>query len=63
VAPLVLLQSSDWHVGSPLSGRGLGLTEEFRSKRREEVDAGFETQAVGLDAAVELERVGGRWRK
>lgn len=39
MAPLVLLQSSDWHVGSPLAGRGLGLTEEFRSKRREEVDS------------------------
>ena len=39
MAPLVLLQSSDWHVGSPLTGRGLGLTEEFRAKRREEVDA------------------------
>ncbi|MFN7988160.1 MAG: metallophosphoesterase [Thermoanaerobaculia bacterium] len=38
MAPLVLLQSSDWHVGSPLSGRGLGLTEELRAKRREEVD-------------------------
>lgn len=39
MAPLVLLQSSDWHVGSPLSGRGLALTEEFRTTRREEVDA------------------------
>jgi len=39
VAPLVLLQSSDWHVGSPLSGKGLGLSEEFRARRREEVDA------------------------
>ncbi len=39
MAPLVLLQSSDWHVGSPLAGRGLGLTEEFRTTRREEVDA------------------------
>ncbi len=39
VAPLVLLQSSDWHVGSPLKGRGLGLTEEFRATRRDEVDA------------------------
>ncbi len=39
MAPLVLLQSSDWHVGSPLSGRGLGLTEELRTKRREDVDA------------------------
>jgi DNA repair exonuclease SbcCD nuclease subunit len=39
VPPLVLLQTSDWHVGSPLAGRGLGLTEEFRATRREEVDA------------------------
>ncbi len=39
MAPLVVLQSSDWHVGSALSGRGLGLTEEFRAKRREEVDS------------------------
>ncbi|MBK8595761.1 MAG: metallophosphoesterase [Holophagales bacterium] len=39
MAPLVLLQSSDWHVGSPLTGRGLGLTEEFRATRRDEVDA------------------------
>ena len=39
MAPLVLLQSSDWHVGSPLLGRGLGLTEEFRATRRDEIDA------------------------
>lgn len=39
MAPLVLLQSSDWHVGSPLRGSGLGLTEELRATRREEVDA------------------------
>ena len=39
MAPLVILQSSDWHVGSPLTGRGLGLTEELRARRREEVDA------------------------
>ena len=38
MAALVLLQSSDWHVGSPLPGRGLGLTEELRARRREEVD-------------------------
>lgn len=38
MAPLVVLQSSDWHVGSPLSGRGLGLAEELRAKRRDEVD-------------------------
>ena len=38
MAPLVLLQSSDWHVGSPLTGRGLGLGEELRAIRRREVD-------------------------
>ncbi|MDX9733514.1 MAG: DNA repair exonuclease [Thermoanaerobaculia bacterium] len=38
MAPLVLLQSSDWHVGSPLTGRGLGLGEELRALRRREVD-------------------------
>lgn len=39
MAPLVLLQSSDWHVGSALAGRGLAFPEEFRAKRREEVDS------------------------
>lgn len=38
MAPLVLLQSSDWHVGSAVAGRGLGLSEELRARRREEVD-------------------------
>ena len=38
MAPFVLLQSSDWHVGSPLTGRGLGLGEELRALRRREVD-------------------------
>lgn len=39
MAPLVLLQSSDWHVGSALRGTGLGLPDELRARRREEVDA------------------------
>ena len=38
MAPLVFLQTSDWHVGSPLTGRGLGLGEELRALRRREVD-------------------------
>ncbi len=38
-APLVLLQSSDWHVGSPLLFRSLGLPEELRASRREELDS------------------------
>lgn len=46
MAPLVLLQSSDWHVGSSLAGRGLGLTDEFRARRRDEVDAAPERLAA-----------------
>lgn len=46
MAPLVLLQSSDWHVGSSLAGRGLALTEELRARRREEVDAAPERLAA-----------------
>ena len=42
MAPLVVLQSSDWHVGSALSGRGLALGEELRARRREEVDGAAE---------------------
>jgi DNA repair exonuclease SbcCD nuclease subunit len=36
--PLVLLQSSDWHAGSALTGGGLGLPPEVRASRREDVD-------------------------
>ncbi len=39
MAPLVLLQSSDWHVGSALAGRGLAFPDELRAKRRDEVDS------------------------
>lgn len=42
MAPLVVLQSSDWHVGSPLTGRGLALGEELRARRRDEVDGAAE---------------------
>ena len=41
-APLVLLQSSDWHVGSALEGRGLGFSPEFRAMRGAEVDGAAE---------------------
>lgn len=37
--PLTLLQSSDWHAGSALTGGGLGMPPEVRAVRREEVDA------------------------
>ena len=39
---LTLLQSSDWHLGSALTGGGLSLTPEARAARREEVDAAAE---------------------
>ncbi len=35
---LTILQSSDWHAGSALTGGGLGLPPEVRAARREEVD-------------------------
>lgn len=35
---LTILQSSDWHVGSALTGGGLALPPEVRAERREEVD-------------------------
>lgn len=40
--PLTLLQSSDWHLGSALTGGGLSLTPEARASRREDVDAAAE---------------------
>lgn len=46
MTPLVVLQSSDWHVGAPLSGRGLALGEELRAKRRDEVDGAAERLAA-----------------
>lgn len=39
---LTLFQSSDWHLGSALTGGGLSLTPEVRAARREEVDAAAE---------------------
>jgi DNA repair protein SbcD/Mre11 len=40
--PLTFLQSSDWHVGSALTGGGLGMPPDVRAIRREEVDAAAE---------------------
>jgi len=51
VAPLVVLQSSDWHVGSPLTGRGLALGEELRARRRDEVDGAAERLVEAARAA------------
>lgn len=42
LAPLTLLQTSDWHVGSALLGKGLGLSAELREARRAEVDGAAE---------------------
>jgi len=39
---LAFLQSSDWHLGSALTGGGLSLTPEVRAARRDEVDAAAE---------------------
>jgi DNA repair exonuclease SbcCD nuclease subunit len=52
---LTLLQSSDWHAGSALSGGGLGLPPDVRLLRREEVDGAAEraveaAKACGADA-------------
>ena len=54
---LTLLQSSDWHVGSALTGGGLGMPPEVRGVRREEVDGAAEravdaAKACGADALV-----------
>lgn len=49
--PLTLLQTSDWHVGSPLLGRGLGLTAELRQVRRSEVDAAAERAVAAAVSA------------
>ncbi len=40
--PLTFLQSSDWHLGSALTGGGLSFTPETRAARRDEVDAAAE---------------------
>ena len=47
---LTFLQSSDWHLGSALTGGGLSLTPEVRAARRDEVDAAAE-RAVAAAAA------------
>jgi DNA repair exonuclease SbcCD nuclease subunit len=54
-SPLVFLQTSDWHVGSPLTGRGLAWPAELRAQRRDEVDAAAEravkaARVAGADA-------------
>lgn len=54
---LTLLQSSDWHVGSALTGGGLGMPPDVRGVRREEVDGAAEraveaAKACGADALV-----------
>jgi len=41
-APLVLLQTSDWHIGSPLSGGALSWPADLRARRRDEVDGAAE---------------------
>jgi DNA repair exonuclease SbcCD nuclease subunit len=48
--PLTILQSSDWHAGSALTGGGLGLPPDVRAQRREDVDAAAER---AVRAAVE----------
>ena len=40
--PLTFLQSSDWHLGSALTGGGLSYTPEARAARRNEVDGAAE---------------------
>ncbi|MCM3877083.1 MAG: metallophosphoesterase [Thermoanaerobaculia bacterium] len=48
--PLTFLQSSDWHLGSALTGGGLSFTPEVRAARRDEVDAAAE-RAVAAAAS------------
>jgi len=50
-APLVLLQTSDWHVGSPLTGGALAWPADLRSRRREEVDGAAERAVRAARAA------------
>jgi exonuclease SbcD len=54
-APVVFLQTSDWHVGSALTGRSLAWPAELRARRRDEIDAAAEravkaARAVNADA-------------
>jgi len=49
------LQTSDWHVGSALTGRGLSWPAELRARRRDEVDGAPEravraAREAGADA-------------
>jgi exonuclease SbcD len=51
----VILQTSDWHVGSALTGRGLSWPAELRATRRDEVDGAPEravraAREAGADA-------------
>jgi DNA repair exonuclease SbcCD nuclease subunit len=51
----VILQTSDWHVGSALTGRGLAWPAELRAERRDEVDGAPEralraAREAGADA-------------
>jgi DNA repair exonuclease SbcCD nuclease subunit len=58
--PFVFLQTSDWHVGSTLSGRALGLSSEQREKRRDEVDdAGARAVRAALDVGADAMLVPG----
>ena len=47
---LTFLQSSDWHLGSPLTGGGLSLTLDVRAARRDEVDAAAERAVLAAVA-------------
>ncbi len=49
--PLVLLQTSDWHVGSALTSRNLGLSPELRETRRDEVDGAAERAVAAARAS------------
>lgn len=54
-APLVLVQTSDWHAGSALTGKGLGFPPEFRETRRAEVDGSAERAVqAARDAGADL---------
>ncbi len=49
--PVVFLQTSDWHVGSPLAGRTFAWPADLRARRREEVDAAAERAVRAARAA------------
>jgi DNA repair exonuclease SbcCD nuclease subunit len=51
VKPLVLLQTSDWHVGSVLGGGALGLPADLREARREEIDGAPERAVAAAKEA------------